>query len=158
MNLVVIFVRTISRVLEGLILEVTIPFINNIIVKGLYTDYKGDKALLGIYRYILKHIQNLDKTLKQIKRARATIRPKSQFYLNRINIVSFVYNLKGREPLVDKVIKIQNQKTPKNTTKLKGFLRLYRYFYIQVKDFIKIIEPIYYLSKKGVDQYQDSKV
>ena len=56
MNLVVIFVRTISRVLEGLILEVTIPFINNIIVKGLYTNYKGDKALLGIQRYILKYI------------------------------------------------------------------------------------------------------
>ena len=53
------------------------PFINNITVKGLYTDYKGDKALLGIQRYILEYIQNLDKTLKQIKRARATIRPKS---------------------------------------------------------------------------------
>ena len=106
MNLVVIFVRTINRVLEGIILDITIPFINNIIVKGLYTNYNKEEALLGIRRYILKYIQNLDKILKQIKRARATIRPKSQFYLNRINIIKFIYNLKEKELLVDKVIKI----------------------------------------------------
>jgi hypothetical protein len=84
------------------------PFVDDIRVKGLYTDYDGEEALLGIRRFILKHIQNLNKTLKRIERAGGSIRAKSQFCRNGLNIVGFVCNLRGREPLADKVIKILN--------------------------------------------------
>ena len=126
------------------------PFLNNVRVKGLYTDYNREEALPSIQRYILEYIQNLDKTLEQIKRAGGLIRAKSQFYRNRLNIVRFVYNLKGRELSIDKVIKILNQKVLENVTEAKGFLGLCGYFQIQVKDFGLIIELIYSLFKKGV--------
>ena len=106
------------------------PFLNNISIKGLYTNYNGDEALPGIRRYILEHIQNLNKTLKRIKRAGASIGAKSQFCKNGLNVVGFICNSKGREPSADKVIKITNWKTPKNTKEAKGFLRLYVYFRI----------------------------
>ena len=53
------------------------PFLNNVRVKGLYTNYNREEALPSIHRYILEHIQNLDKTLEQIKRAGGLIRAKS---------------------------------------------------------------------------------
>jgi hypothetical protein len=34
-----------NRVLEGLILDIAIPFLDNIVVKGLYTDYDREEAL-----------------------------------------------------------------------------------------------------------------
>jgi hypothetical protein len=32
------------------------PFLDNISVKGLYTNYNGEEALPGIQRFILEHI------------------------------------------------------------------------------------------------------
>src|SRR6266536_413481 len=89
-------------------LVVVMPFLDNIGVKGPYTDYNREEALPGIQRYILEHIQNLDKILERIKRVGGLIRAKSQFYRNGLNIVRFVCNSKGREPSIDKVVKILN--------------------------------------------------
>jgi hypothetical protein len=88
--------------------------------------------------------------LERIKRARAFISTKLQFYKNSLNIVKFIYNLKGRELSINKVIKITNWKTLKNIKEAKGFLGLYVYFRIWVKDFRLIINSIYSLFKKGV--------
>jgi len=52
-------------------------FLNNINIKGLYTNYNREEVLPSIQRFILEHIQNLNKTLERIKRARASISTKS---------------------------------------------------------------------------------
>jgi hypothetical protein len=85
---------------------VAMLFINNIKVKGLYTDYNRELKLLKVYRFIFKHLQNLNKALNRIKRAKAFIRPKLQFYYNSISIISFVYGFRGRSPIIAKVSKI----------------------------------------------------
>jgi hypothetical protein len=46
--------------------------------------------------------------LKRIERARTFISTKLQFYKDGLNIVRFICNLKGREPFIDKVIRIIN--------------------------------------------------
>jgi hypothetical protein len=51
-------------------------FIDNIKVKGPYTNYSKELKLLGVYRFIFKYLQNLNKALKQIKRAKASIKLK----------------------------------------------------------------------------------
>jgi hypothetical protein len=76
-NSVAQFIRIINLILEDINPEVAKPFINNISVKGPYTNYDREEALPSIQRFILEHIQNLDKTLKRIKRARASISAKS---------------------------------------------------------------------------------
>jgi len=82
------------------------PFIDNIKVKGLYTNYNKELKLLRIRRFVFKHLQNLNKALKQIERAKASIKLKSQFYYNSISIISFVYSFRGRSPITTKVSKI----------------------------------------------------
>jgi hypothetical protein len=88
--------------------------------------------------------------LERIERAGAFINAKSQFYKDGLNVIRFICNLKGRELSIDKVIRIINWKTPKNVKKAKGFLGLYIYFRIWVKDFRLITNLIYSLFKKGV--------
>jgi len=36
--------------------EVAKPFVDDINIKGLYTNYNGEEALLNIRRFILKYI------------------------------------------------------------------------------------------------------
>jgi hypothetical protein len=56
-------------------------------------------------------LQNLNKALKQIKRAKASIKLKSQFCYNNINIINFVYNFKGKSLVTIKVNKILKAKS-----------------------------------------------
>jgi hypothetical protein len=53
------------------------PFLDNVDIKGLYINYDREEALPSIQRFILEHIQNLDKTLDRIKQARTSINAKS---------------------------------------------------------------------------------
>ena len=55
---------------------------------------------------MFKYLQNLNKALKRIKRAKAFIRPKLQFCYNSISIVGFVYGFRGRSLAIAKVSKI----------------------------------------------------
>ena len=43
------------------------PFLDDIIVKGLWTMYDGEKSLPSMRRYILEHIIWLDKVLANLK-------------------------------------------------------------------------------------------
>ena len=81
-------------------------FIDNIRVKGLYTDYSKELKLFKICRFIFKHLQNLDKALNRIKRAKASIKPKLQFCYNSISIIGFIYSFRRRSLIIIKVNKI----------------------------------------------------
>jgi hypothetical protein len=93
-------------ILEDLFPAIAMLFIDDIKVKGLYTDYKGELKLLRVRRFVFKHLQNLNKALKRIKRAKASIKSKSQFCYNGISIVSFVYSFRRRSLTTAKVSKI----------------------------------------------------
>ncbi len=73
------FVRVIITILKDLFLYIIMPFLDDIRVKGPYIDYNNKESLPGIQRFVYKHIQNLDKTIERLERARACIRAKSQF-------------------------------------------------------------------------------
>ena len=66
-----------TKILEDLILEDCLPFLDNISVKGLLFMYNDKEVIPGIRQYVLEHIQSLDKTLVQLKRAGCIIGPKS---------------------------------------------------------------------------------
>jgi hypothetical protein len=93
-------------ILEDLFLAIAMPFIDNIKVKGLYTDYSKELKLFRVCRFVFEHLQNLDKALKRIKRAKAFIKSKLQFCYNSISIISFVCNFRERSLAITKVNKI----------------------------------------------------
>ena len=104
------------------------PFLDNIKVKSLYTTYSNKKALLRVRRYIFKYIQNLNKTINQIKYIEVYIKTKLQFYYNRINIIKYIYKYNSRTFTTLKVIKILEQLAYKNITKERVFIRVYIYY------------------------------
>jgi len=57
---------------------------------------------------VFKHLQNLNKPLKQIKRAKAFIKLKLQFCYNSISIISFVYNFKRRSLIATNSVASKN--------------------------------------------------
>jgi hypothetical protein len=67
----------VTKVLEDLIPKDCLPFLDDISVKGLLFTYNDKEVILGVQQFVLEHIQSLDKTLVQLKRAGCTIRPKS---------------------------------------------------------------------------------
>ena len=106
MNSVAQFVQIVTKMLEDLIPEDCLPFLDDIGVKGLLSVYNEKEALPGIRQYVMEHIQSLDRTLVCLERAECTISSKSQFCIDRINIVGFVCRAEGRSPDNAKVIKI----------------------------------------------------
>ena len=55
-NLVVQFVYVIITILKDLFLKIVILFLNNIRVKGLYSNYNNKLKLLGIRYFVFKHL------------------------------------------------------------------------------------------------------
>jgi len=81
-------------------------FIDNIKVKGLYTDYSRELKLFRVCRFVFEHLQNLNRALNRIKRAKASIGPKLQFCYDSMGIVGFVCGFGGRSLAAAKVSKI----------------------------------------------------
>src|SRR5438046_10248603 len=73
---------------------------------GPYMTYGNEEVCLGMRRYIMEHMQSLDKTREQLERAGATIGPKSQFCMDGIKIMGFICGAEGRSPDSAKIIKI----------------------------------------------------
>jgi len=53
---------------------------------------------------------------------------KSQFYIDRINVVGFIYSIEERLLISLKVIKILKWEGYKDLTKAKSFLGIYTYY------------------------------
>jgi hypothetical protein len=81
-------------------------FIDNIRVKGLYTDYNRELKLFRVCRFVFEHLQNLNRALNRIKRAKASIRLKLQFCYDSMGIIGFVCGFGGRSLATAKVNKI----------------------------------------------------
>jgi len=95
-NSVAQFVRVVMTILEDLYPAVAMPFVDDIRVKGPYTDYDRELKLPGIRRYVFEHLVNLDLTLDRIERAGACVGPKSQFCCDDMDIVGFICGSGGR--------------------------------------------------------------
>ena len=79
--------------------------------------YDGEESLLGVRRYMLEYIVWLDRVLTDLEQARCTILGiKSYFCKDKIIVVGYRYNRKGRYPEELKVTKIIYWKDCEDTT------------------------------------------
>jgi ribonuclease HI len=149
-NSIAQFVRVVEKILEPLLNHVAMPFMDDVGVKGPYTDYDNEEILPGIRRFVYEHIQNLDKTLERVERAGVSIGPKSQFMKKGMTIVGFSTGSFGRLPEVTKVIKILEWPSCNCVSDARAFLGVCVFYRIWVRDFAQLAEPIYKLTHKGV--------
>jgi hypothetical protein len=63
----------VTKILENLILDIYRPFLNDIRVKDLKTDYNRKESVFSIRRFILKYIINLNYILTDLERIGITV-------------------------------------------------------------------------------------
>ena len=150
-NSVAQFVRIVTKILEDLIPKDCLPFLDDIGVKGPLSYYDEEEICPGVRRYIIEHIQSLDRTLERLERAGCTIGAKSQFCIDGIRIVGFVCGAEGRSPDSVKVIKILEWAPCQNVGEARAFIGVCMYYRIWIKGFAIIAAPIYILFRKNVE-------
>jgi hypothetical protein len=95
----------------------------------------------------LEHIYSLDRTLEHLERAGCKIGPKSQFCMDGIKIVGFVYGAEGRSPDSAKITKILEWRPCENIAEAT-FIGVCVYYRTRVPKFAIIATPIHMLSGK----------
>src|SRR5438477_9501677 len=104
------------------------PFLDDIGVKGPTSMYSNTEVLPGVRRFVMEHIQSLDRTLEWIERAGCTIGPKSQFCMDGVAIVGYVCGAEGQSPERAKVIKILKWKQCMNIREARAFIGMCVYY------------------------------
>ncbi|KAJ5542891.1 Retrovirus-related Pol polyprotein [Penicillium sp. DV-2018c] len=139
----------------GLLRQTTIlqggsmSFLDDLAVKGPRSKYGGAFAEFGIRRYVLEHLQNLDKTLYLLELAGAIVSAeKSQFMMSGMEIVGWICHLNGRRPEEAKVAKVIEWPVPQNKIELRSFVGLAVYFLILIEKFQVIMKPLYLALRK----------
>ena len=135
-NLVADFVMIVLKILAPYLCDQAKPFLDDVGVKRRKTMYNNEELAPGIRRYVIGHIQNLDKVLADLEQARVTItRAKSQFCQAGIKIVEYIYDADGRHPDTSKVFKILDWPECKNIISTRAFLRVCVYYQIWIMNF-----------------------
>lgn len=79
-NLIAQFVRIVLKILVPYLHNWAKLFLDDVKIKGPKIIYNNKKLAPGIWRYVVEHIQNLDKVLLDLEQARIIIsKAKSQF-------------------------------------------------------------------------------
>lgn len=99
----------------------------------------------------VEHIQNLDKVLVDLERAKVTIsRTKSQFCRAGIKLVGYICDADSRHPDTSKVLKILDWPECTDTTSARAFMGVCVYYRIWIKHFAQVASPIYHPFKKNI--------
>ena len=102
------FVRVITCIIRDLMPDICRAFLDDLYIKGPTTDYDGEELEPGLRRFIVEHIQNIDKVLLNCELAGAIIAAvKSQWCCTWAIVVGYLCGGLGREPDRAKVIKIE---------------------------------------------------
>jgi hypothetical protein len=98
-NSVAEFVRVMTKICRDHIPHRCMPYLDDVCVKGLKTDYGGEEAEPGIRRFVAEHLSDMDKVLADIKRARVIVSGhKSDFCYPSIAVVGYRVDINGRHP------------------------------------------------------------
>ena len=141
--------RIITKVLRPLLGTIARPFLDDIPVKGPRSTYNNEESMPGIRRYILEHIQNIDRTLLQLERAGFTISgEKMQLCMPAIDLVGFICDSDGRHPDLTKVSKILSWTICGDRRDIRAFLGLIGYFRAHISHHTILAGPLYELLRK----------
>ena len=89
--------------------HVTLLYVNDISIKGLKTRYKNEEIseLSEIQRFIMKHLQNIDYILMNLKCAELMlVTLKLMFCFLKMKLIKFIYNENERHSDSKKIAKI----------------------------------------------------
>jgi hypothetical protein len=149
----------ITFILQEEIPHVTVPFIDDIPVKGpttRYTDESGSFETIpenrGIRRFIWEHLLNVNRVIQRIKHAGGTFSGlKSYICVESTIIVGHRCTYEGRIPDESRIQKIRDWPICRNLTEVRGFLGTLGTIRVFIKNFAMHARPLVQLTRKNVE-------
>ena len=158
-NSMQIFHGDTTFLLQEEIPHITIPYVDDVPVKGPPTRYERDDGTYetilenpGIRRFVWEHLQNVNRVIQRIKEAGGTFSGhKTQVCVDSAVVVGHKCTYEGRMPDEGRVQKILNWPICQNLTEVRGFLGTLGTIRIFIKNFAMHAKPLVQLTRKGVD-------
>ena len=158
-NSMQIFHGDTTFLLQEEIPHVTIPFVDDIPVKGPPTRFEKDDGTYktihgnpGIRRFVWEHLQNVNRVIQRVKHAGGTFSGlKTQVCADSAVIVGHKCTYEGRMPDESRVQKIVDWPICRSLTEVRGFLGTLGTVRIFVKNFAMHARPLVQLTKKNID-------
>ena len=139
-----------NQILKDFVPEKTIPFVNDVCIKGCKKEAKGLTSDADDCRvFVRNHINNVNKILTRIEEVDLTLSiDKSKFGFDEIIVVRYLGGRYGRKPNPKKVDAIARIKACSITTKVRRFLGASVFYQIWISYFAHMDEPLYKLLRK----------
>lgn len=157
-NSVQIFHGDITFLLHEEIPQVTIPFLDDIPVKGPTSRYQNEEGIYetipenqGIRKFVWEHLQNVSRIIQRIKHAGGTFSGlKSFICVDSAVVVGHKCTIDGRLPDETRIQKILDWPICRNLTEVRGFLGTLGTIRIFIQNFAAHARPLVQLTRKDV--------
>ena len=154
-NSVPIFHDDVTFILQPEIPEVTIPYIDDVPVKGpksRYMHLDGSYEMIpenpGIRRFVWEHFQNLNRVVQRMKYCGGTFSGyKTVLCAEEITVVGHRCTMNGRMPEMDRVGVIERWPALNDKSEVRKFLGVVGVCRAFIKDFAKLAAPLHYLTR-----------
>jgi Integrase zinc binding domain/RNase H-like domain found in reverse transcriptase len=157
-NSVPIFHDDVTAILQPEIPEVTVPYIDDVPVKGPKSRYMlpdGSYEMIpenpGIRRFIWEHFQNVNRVVQRMKYCGGTFSGyKTVLCAEEITVVGHRCTMEGRKPETDRVGVIDRWPACNNISEVRMFLGTIGVCRVFIKDFAKLAGPLNQLLRKDI--------
>jgi hypothetical protein len=149
-NSVPVFHDDVTFILQPEIPDVTIPFIDDVPIRGPASRYQGEDGTYetipensGIRRFVWEHFQNVNRVVQRMKYCGGTYSgPKTTLCADEITVVGHRCTYEGRLPETDRVGVIKRWAPCKNVSEVRMFLGTIGVCRVFVKDFARLASPL----------------
>jgi hypothetical protein len=141
-----------NKVLRDCILEITMPFLDDIPIKGCAIELKDETMdEQGCRKFVSDHIRDCEKVLRSLEDAHLTLfGEKSAFGQEEILVVGHLCGPYVRRPSPAKVNTIQAMKEEcESQSEVRRFLGACAFYHIWIPHYAHIADPLYRLLRKG---------
>ena len=157
-NAVPIFHDDVTTILRPLIPDITIPYIDDVPVRGPETRYElpdGSYETIpenpGIRRFVWEHLLNVNRVLQHMGYSGGTFSGlKSLLIALQIIVVGHLCTYDGRRPEEDRVGVIERWGPCHDVSEVRQFLGLTGVFRMFIKDYAVKADPLVMLTRNGV--------
>ncbi|KAL3679949.1 hypothetical protein R1sor_022905 [Riccia sorocarpa] len=140
-----------NKVLRDFVPEKTMPFLDDIPIKGCTVEEK-DESLdeRGCRRFVTDHIKDVEQILSRLEEVGLTLSgTKSVFGVPEVIVVGHLCGTFGRRPSPTRVDVIQRIRDCTSVTEVRRFLGACVFYRIWIPHYAHISEPMYELLRKG---------
>jgi hypothetical protein len=136
-------VNAMNKVLRDCIPDITMPFLDDIPIKGCPVEEKDETiGLDGCRRFVEAHIDDCEKVLQRLEDAGLTFSgEKSSFGPSEILVVGHLCGPYGRKPSPTKVEAISTMKDDcRSVTEVRRFLGACAFYHIWISHYAHVAE------------------